>query len=506
MDALVAVVDATGCLPDNACPSAVPDAPASISFTFNNCGQAGTVGLIVQTDDSENNSGNWWERAPIPLTNTPETDIWTVELPFVGDNAAGNPVSVGLPTAHNRPYKFIVDGSESPVANQDLANNVCQIQYNERKLHYWESPSNYAGCIPDDDGNEACPVSAPDTLTYTFNACSAVETVGYQVATGDVEGVNKVTGGAFHWYERAPYAATNTEGNTWTLTFPLTIGDDTIAVPPIGSTYKILINGAYSEFDDNADLRCHGTYNERKLNVYDAPVDMIGCNTECPTTTPAPAPFEYADHHHCAVKGMKYVNGGDGTAVGRFVATAMDCQDECAAASDTCGFFNYDATAETCTLYDAALLPSGNNWFEEARGILTGGPDCARADALKAAAASIDGHPECFRNNAIYVNSDFGSCGGAGGVYADLSGTVYVASEGQKTKMEETGWYGGVTFVVEAIETVLACQEKCAAEEGCDFFDWSGNEGTEPNECWLKQLKVDGRCTVDNSIAFQFGK
>lgn len=370
MDALVAVVDATGCLPDNACPSAVPDAPASISFTFNNCGQAGTVGLIVQTDDSENNSGNWWERAPIPLTNTPETDIWTVELPFVGDNAAGNPVSVGLPTAHNRPYKFIVDGSESPVANQDLANNVCQIQYNERKLHYWESPSNYAGCIPDDDGNEACPVSAPDTLTYTFNACSAVETVGYQVATGDVEGVNKVTGGAFHWYERAPYAATNTEGNTWTLTFPLTIGDDTIAVPPIGSTYKILINGAYSEFDDNADLRCHGTYNERKLNVYDAPVDMIGCNTECPTTTPAPAPFEYADHHHCAVKGMKYVNGGDGTAVGRFVATAMDCQDECAAASDTCGFFNYDATAETCTLYDAALLPSGNNWFEEARGIL----------------------------------------------------------------------------------------------------------------------------------------
>jgi len=238
-------------------------------------------------------------------------------------------------------------------------------------------------------------------------------------------------------------------------------------------------------------------------------MDMIGCNSVCPEPETTKAPFAYADHHHCAIKGMKYEKG-TGTAVPSFVATAEACQDFCAAdTSMPCGYFNYDMEAESCTLFTdiGAELPSGNDWFAGARGFVTGGPDCTVQDALDAESVAINGAKGCFRANSIFINADYGTCGGASGVYAELSGSVFVSSDEHKATQDGFDWMKGINVVVEPIMTATDCQVKCAAEDGCDFFDWTGLLGAEAHQCWLKKMPAaGGACTVDNAIGFNYGK
>ena len=124
---------------------------------------------------------------------------------------------------------------------------------------------------------------------------------------------------------------------------------------------------------------------------------------------------------------QRYVNGGDGTAVGTFIADAKACQDQCTAA-DACGFFNYDAENQVCHTFGVGdALPASPTWFVDARGFLTGGPDCAIEDALAAEAAALKGAAGCFTANAIYINAAFGTCGGSND-NAALSGSIFVAS------------------------------------------------------------------------------
>jgi hypothetical protein len=419
---------------------------------------------------------------------------WEITFAFpVDPNDSTKYLSV--PDAH---YKWFVDGNPSPVADGGKWSDTCHYEYEERIVTAdFTPPEDVVGCLENKAYPATCSAVEPTTFKYTFDACAptcdadkkpsgCVENVGLQAA---VDGLVKDDGEqlGYHWYERAAYAATSVAGSTeWTITFPLTVEhdgkDQVIAVPAAGSTYKWLVNGEYPEQEDTTNVQnvgCSAQYNEYNMEVWKERSDLRNCLAECPAFVEGFDATTVINYPACAFAGRSYTHDG-GIQVPRAVADGNDCQAACAQVNtmqaDSCAIWSYDYAKKTCHVYQARALPPTGEWFGKGAEFVSGPVVCRNLDV-------------CFYDNAVYGNQDFGASG-----YAGLPGDtpVYVPTPNRKAGLEGEGWWDGAkTVTVEDIPTPEACQVKCAATAGCDFFDWTGLEGSDPKECWLKSSTGD---------------
>jgi hypothetical protein len=478
--------DVAGCLESGSCPS---DKPTTLTFSFDACKDVDAVGLLPNYPGE----GNWWERAPLAAVNVDGT-MWQVTLgdtdvPFAGE--------AGM---H---YKWIVDGAVSPVIEHEWT-GACHHEYDERIVDAtFTPPADVVGCLEGGEYPSTCSAEEPTTFTFTFDACApacdadgapggCVKAVGFQVL---MDGFTNADGEqlAFHWYERPAYPATNVEGTTtWTLTFPFTQGDQTLPVPPVGTTYKVYVDGIVPAIDDDvAEAGCFQEYDERKMNVWTERVDRRNCIAECPEFVEVVV-FDAAKRINfptCSFVGRSYMAEGS-TQIPSAVADGNACQAACTKVNTfqpgSCAIWSYNYELAICHISPPRELPPTSEWFESADEVVSGPVDCGDVDV-------------CFYNNAVYGNADFGASG-----FAGLPGVspVYVPTEARKAALEGEGWWDGAkTVTVEDMPTPEACHAKCAATDGCDWFDWTGLEGSDPKECWLKTELGD----TTNHIGIKMG-